>query len=102
MADKNYAHTDLSLYGRHTPDYSKEIDANGNPYQQELPGYYEIGTEIDGVFVPLVRLKAAGLFTDIQRAKSAQQPEQQPSGQPAVQPADAQQQTTPPEQPPSV
>jgi hypothetical protein len=70
MAD--YTHTGLKVVGLHEPDYSTEKDGNGVPHQVELPGFYTVGVEIDGVFVPILRRKAAGLFADIERAKNSQ------------------------------
>lgn len=71
MSDE-YTHTGLPLVGKHIPDYSMEKDADGNSIKVELPGKYHIGTIIDGVFVPLVERKAAGLFKDIERVRAAQ------------------------------
>jgi hypothetical protein len=66
-----YAHSDLKLYGKHLPDYSLEEDADGTKRRVDLPGKYQIGVEVEGVFVPLVERKAAGLFADIERAKNS-------------------------------
>ena len=67
----SYKYTNLKLVARHVPDSSIERDSSGNPIAVELPGHIEIGTEIEGVFVPLEKRKAAGLFADIERAKEA-------------------------------
>ena len=77
MADE-FTHTDLSLVGKHVPEYSVERAADGSPVSVELPGKYYIGTVVEGVFVPLLERKAAGLLADIERAKTskAQQAEQ--------------------------
>lgn len=60
-----------SLEARHFPDHTMELDANGNRQRYELPGKVQIGVQVDGVFVPLAERKAAGLFSDIERAKQA-------------------------------
>jgi hypothetical protein len=39
--------------------------------QVELPGTYEIGFVLEGVFRPIYTLKAAGLLADIERKKAA-------------------------------
>src|SRR4051794_7260216 len=70
MAD--YKFDKLTLVAQHVPDYSLEVGADGNKRQEELPGHIRIGTEIEGVFVPLAQIKAAGLFADIERAKQSQ------------------------------
>jgi hypothetical protein len=54
----------------HEPDNSVEKDSNGVPVVVPLPGFYTIGAVVDGVFVPIFRRKAAGLFADIARAKA--------------------------------
>lgn len=64
-------HTGLQLVGRHMPDFSLEKDGDGNKYRVPLPGKYQVGVEIEGVFVPLAERKAAGLFADIERHKAS-------------------------------
>ena len=64
-------HTDLKLYGVHEPDSSIEDDGSGGKKVVGLPGFYTIGTYIEGVWVPILRRKAAGLFADIARAANA-------------------------------
>ena len=64
-------HSNLKVVGRHLPDSSLEDDGLGNKTSVDLPGMYQIGVEVEGVFVPLAERKAAGLFADIARAKAA-------------------------------
>lgn len=80
----DYKYTGLELVAKHVPDYSLEVGADGNKRQVELPGHILIGTEVDGVFVPLAQRKAAGLFADIERAKQSQG-EGDPASEPQVQ-----------------
>jgi hypothetical protein len=68
----DYTHTNLTLVGKHEPDYSNDRDAEGNFAKSELPGFYTVGVEIEGVFVPLIRIKAGKLLQDIERAKQSQ------------------------------
>ena len=70
MSDE-YTHTGLSLVGKHVPDHSMETMADGTKAKVELPGHYYVGVVIDGVFKPLAKYGAAGLFADIERAKQA-------------------------------
>lgn len=70
MSDE-YMHTGLSLVGKHVPDHSMEVLPDGTKAKVELPGHYLVGVVIDGVFKPLAKFGAAGLFADIERAKSA-------------------------------
>lgn len=84
MADDAQTWTGLSLEARHVPE---EHDPN-RPYPHDtdnpVTGFVDIGTEIDGVFVVLLRRKAPGLFADIDRARESQQREQQSEQQPAT------------------
>lgn len=68
----DYMFEGLQLVAKHVPDYSTEVDAHGQKVKQELPGQLVIGTEIEGVFVPLLTRMAAGLFADIKRLQLAQ------------------------------
>ena len=69
MADAEL--TTLQFVGRRVPDYSVETDESGHKYKQELPGTYEVGFMLEGVFRPIYTMKAAGLLADIERAKRA-------------------------------
>ncbi len=62
---------DMQLVGRRVPDYSVETDANGAKHQVELPGMFEVGFNLDGVFRSIYTFKAAGLLADIERFKKA-------------------------------
>lgn len=57
------------LYVSHEPESSTEVDANGAKYQAVLPGFLEIGVEVDGVRIPLSRRKAGALLPAIDEAK---------------------------------
>jgi hypothetical protein len=61
----------LEFVGRRVPDHSVETDTNGHKYQVELPGTYEVGLRLQGVFRPIAVFPAAGLLADIQRAQNA-------------------------------
>ncbi len=68
---------DLSASGlvvRHVPEPDETYDASAHDDPNHVTGFVDIGTIIDGVFVILVRRKAAGLFADIERAKSSSAP----------------------------
>jgi hypothetical protein len=75
-----YTHTGLNLVGIHEPETSIDPVGPGEYTKRELPGFYTIGTEIEGVFVPLARLKAGKLLQDIERAKKSKGTEQTPNG----------------------
>lgn len=62
--------TELKLFGRRVPDFSNEPNSAGGVDQVELPGTFEVGFDLDGVFRPLYTLKAAGLLADIARVKA--------------------------------
>lgn len=59
-----------SFYVDHEPDYSLEDDGNGGKARIELPGFVEIGVEVDGVKVPLKRLKGGLILPRIDAAKA--------------------------------
>lgn len=67
MSDPQY--DTLRLVGVHVPDYSAEIDAGGNKYQQELPGNYEVGVLIGDKFVALSTFKAGNMVDQIKSMK---------------------------------
>jgi len=75
----------LTLEAVHTPDYSIENDGDGNKKRVELPGHVDFFIVVDGARVRIGRKAAAGLFADIDRAKTAaaQQPPAQPASPPA-------------------
>ena len=76
----DYTHPNLTLHGRHVPE---KWDGRGDyPYDtaDPLTGMYELGVEIDGAFVPLVRVKAGKVFDAIELAKSQQTTEPSASG----------------------
>ena len=70
--------TSIALEGRYDPD---DWDGKGDyPHDVANPvtGFYVVGINIGGVFRPLARFKASGLYADIQRAQ-AQQPAPSPA-----------------------
>lgn len=62
--------TPVQLAVRRVPDHSLEPNADGGRDKVELPGMFEVGFELDGVFRPIHSFKAAGLLSDIERAKA--------------------------------
>jgi len=68
----NDAH-DLSIGGlevRHVPEPDETYDPAAYDNPNHVTGFVDIGVTVDGVFVILARRKAAGLFADIERAKT--------------------------------
>jgi hypothetical protein len=80
MAEQGFTLTGLNVVARHVPD---EWDGKGDyPHDVAEPvtGFVDIGVLVEGVFVPIARRKAAGLFADIARTKkAAQESESQPA-----------------------
>ena len=70
MTDQSF--DTLQLAGRRVPDYSIETDETGDKHKVELPGFFEVGFVLGGVFRPIYTMKAAGLLADIERAAKAQ------------------------------
>ena len=82
MSTLDFTHTGLQVVGKHTPEFSNETDANNNTVQIELPGTYQLGVLIEGVFVPFLSEKAGKILGIIERGKAAAPPP------PPVPPAD--------------
>jgi hypothetical protein len=71
VSDYNVIGDGLTVEVRQVPDFSVEIDANGQKTIETLPGMLQVGVVLEGVFVPLLERKAAGLLADIAAAKAA-------------------------------
>lgn len=68
MSDRKFGTP--KLYINHEPESSTEVDGNGAKYQAALPGFLEIGVEVDGVQIPLTRRKAGALLPAFDEAKA--------------------------------
>jgi hypothetical protein len=62
MSDEQ-TYENLKLIAVRVPDFSFEDDGRGGVKTVELPGILRIGTEIDGVFVPITEVKAGVLHS---------------------------------------
>lgn len=71
MADESQTWTGLSLEARHVPEPDETYDPAAYDDPNHVTGFIDVGTVIDGVFVPLLRRKAPGVFADIARAKAS-------------------------------
>jgi len=71
MANEERQLTASGLVVRHVPEPDETYDPSAYDDPNHITGFIDIGTTIDGVFVILARRKAAGLFADIERAKSS-------------------------------
>jgi hypothetical protein len=58
-----------SLEVRHVPEPDETYDPAAYDDPNHVTGFIDIGVEVNGVFVVLVRRKAAGLVADIERAQ---------------------------------
>jgi len=74
-----YLHSNLPVHLRHIPETAQEVVDEHTRREVQLPGMVEIGVEINGVFVPILRRKAAGLLADLQAAE-----ETPPSSTPSI------------------
>lgn len=77
----------ITIVSEHVPDYTLEVDGNGNKQRVELPGHVSFYLVVDGARVRIGHKAAAGLFADIDRAKAAAPPPAQtpPATPPAQQ-----------------
>jgi len=69
----DYIYSNLPVHARHVPELGHKEGSHDPHEMVELPGYIEIGVEIDGHFLVLFRKHTAGLLKDIQRAKASAQ-----------------------------
>jgi hypothetical protein len=58
-------------YIDHEGDFSREPDGQGGHMLVDLPGFLEIGFIVNGVKIPLKRLKAGDLLPLLDAAKEA-------------------------------
>jgi hypothetical protein len=82
MADEPQTWTSLTLEARHVPEPADTYDPAAHDTKDHVTGFVDIGTVIDGVFVPILRRKASGLFADIARAKDSSGSQSGTSGDP--------------------
>lgn len=54
--------TTLEVVGRRVPDESIDPQPDGSKISVPLPGNYEVGVEVGGVFLPLAVFKAGNIF----------------------------------------
>ena len=79
MSDTEYAYEGLTLCVKYESDALTQAEqALSNP-REEGAGFLVIGVELEGVFVPIERRKAAGIRADIERAKQAAQRKPEPT-----------------------
>lgn len=85
MSDSEYAYEGLTLCVKYESDALTPSEQTRSNPREEGAGFLIIGVELDDVFVPIERRKAAGIRADIERAKqsrSAEQASQRESTQP--------------------
>lgn len=70
MSDRIFS--DVQLYAVQKPESHRTVQSDRSVLEEQLPGTLEVGFVIDGVRVPLMRRKAAGVLADIERHKAAQ------------------------------
>lgn len=71
MPDEPQKWTGLTLEARHVPEPAETYDPSAHDDPNHVTGFIQIGTEIEGVFVPLAQRHASGLVADIERAHKA-------------------------------
>ena len=59
------------LEARHVPEPDETYDPAAHDDPNHVTGFVDIGAVVDGVFIPLARRKASGVFADIARAEQA-------------------------------
>ena len=71
MPNEPHTFKSVKLEARHVPEPEETFDLAAHDVADPVTGFVDIGAVVDGVFVILARRKAAGLFADIERAKSS-------------------------------
>ena len=73
MADEAFTHPNLTLHGRHVPEPEGSFDPSAYDTPNPVTGVYQIGVEIDGVFVPIFSEKASKVLRIVEHAKETGQ-----------------------------
>ena len=76
MSDTGYAYEGLTLCVKYESDALTQAEQTRSNPREEGAGFLIIGVELDGVFVPIERRKAAGIRADIERVKQSRSAEQ--------------------------
>jgi len=76
VSDPEYAYEGLTLCVKYESDALTSAEQTRSNPREEGAGFLVIGVELDGVFVPLERRKAAGIRADIERVKQLRSAEQ--------------------------
>lgn len=82
MPAQRYTDTNLKLVGRHVPEPENTFDASAHDTDDPVTGIYQVGFELDGVFIPIFSDKASKVFSIVERRQSASPVEPEPSGEP--------------------
>jgi hypothetical protein len=85
VSDSEYAYEGLTLCVKYESDALTQAEQTRSNPREEGAGFLVIGVELEGVFVPIERRKAAGIRADIERAKQSRQrkPERTEAQRPA-------------------
>ena len=78
MTERTFS--DVQLYAVQKPEKHRTVQSDRSVLEDTLPGTLEVGFVIDGVRVPLMRRKAAGVLADIERHRAATQPDVEQQG----------------------
>jgi hypothetical protein len=71
MPEQEYTHSGLTIHGRHVPEPEADVDLSAYDTDAPVTGVYEIGVDIDGVFVPIFAEKASKILTMVERKQTA-------------------------------
>jgi hypothetical protein len=82
VSDQDYLYSGLELLVKYEPDVLAPEEQSAANQREPGAGFLLFGVELDGVFVPIERRKAAGILADIelaQKQRSEQTPPPAPS-----------------------
>jgi hypothetical protein len=80
VAKSDYTHPSLALHGRHVPEPEGNTDPSAYDVANPTTGFYEIGVEIDGVFVPIFRESASKVLGIVEHGLKSSPVEPEPEG----------------------
>lgn len=63
--------TGAKLYVEHQPESHRSVNSDSTVTEAELPGFVEVGVEVNGARIKLARIKAGGFLADVERAKAS-------------------------------
>jgi hypothetical protein len=88
VSDQDYLYSGLDLLVKYEPDVLTPEEQSAANQREPGAGFLLFGVELDGVFVPIERRKAAGILADIELAQKQRSEQTPPPAPPEPSPAE--------------